>query len=83
MGALPQARQGGKRVVGLILDGWGLEHSFGLARIGIEAEDQELGRERAEIDRAVDERLRRIVIGDARNFSADSGCSFASAAAKK
>ena len=34
----------------------------GLARIGIDAEHQELGRDGAEIDDAVDQRLRRLVV---------------------
>ena len=37
-----------------------LENRAGFARIGIEPEDQEFGRERAEIDRAVDQRLRIV-----------------------
>ena len=38
-----------------------LEHRIRLARIGVEAKHQELGRDRAEVDRAVDQRLRPIL----------------------
>ena len=40
----------------------GSNTASGLARIGIDAEDEEFGREGAEVDHAVDQRLRRIIL---------------------
>ena len=49
----------------------------GLTRIGVDAEDQEFGRQRAQIERAVDQRFRRLVAA-ARAFAGAFGLRLAS-----
>src|ERR1700674_5307063 len=41
-----------------------LEYDAGLARIGIDAEDEEFGRQRAKIDHPIDQQFRRIIERD-------------------
>ena len=60
----------------------GLEHRARLARIGIEPEDEEFGRHRAEIDDAVDERLRPVP-APLRPFGASSSASSSPACARR
>src|SRR5260370_2934702 len=61
-----QRGQRGERLRKIIPHARRLEYGAWLARIGIDAENEEFGRHRAEIDRPVHERFRRIL---ERNFN--------------
>ena len=62
------ARQGGERRIGERRFVRRDEFHSGLARIGIEAQRQELGGERAEVDLAVDDRVRLVIVVEIQRF---------------
>src|SRR6202011_6357220 len=48
----------------IVADARCVEYGAGLARIGIDAENEELSRQRAEIDHPVNQHFRRILVGN-------------------
>src|SRR5262249_55864034 len=56
-----QGGEGSERMRGAVTCAWGLKHGAGLARIGVDAEDEELGRQRAEIDNSINQRFGGII----------------------